>query len=294
MAILNTNNCLNSKIEEIKKPQNFTTINIELDAQFQTYLNGNQCPHCKSRNVKSNGKYKNRKRYQCKECKKYFNDLTNTPFGGMHNHEKVKKYLQCMLEGSSIRQAAKIVGIAVSTSFKWRHKLLDKLNRITAPKRKEVVEIKEIKIPFSAKGYRRVIPKKLATSFVSIVFACDRAGKVDSDSEMYRLRFDNQVFSRLDNLNSRMLVASNANVFNKIQNEIFTDKSYIVDRKVSEWNSWMIRFKGVATKYLRNYLHWFDFISNSRNKDNIINSMINLLLHHERKCKKSSCELCLT
>ena len=58
----------------------------------QTYINSRECPHCGSHHVLSNGNYKGRKRYLCKECGKSYNDLTKTPFSGIHDLNKILEY----------------------------------------------------------------------------------------------------------------------------------------------------------------------------------------------------------
>jgi transposase-like protein len=264
-----------SNLKNINIPQFLETLSIENNSKIQTHINGKLCPYCHSRKIDSKGNYKNRKRYVCRECGKYFNDLTNSPFSGLHDHEKVKKYLTCMIEGYSIRKAASIVGISVSTSFRWRHKLLEKINKLSGPKLKELVETNEIKIPYSAKGQRTPITKSKMNSRVSIIFATDRTGKIDSDSTSSSERLQNKIFERIsaNNQHNSIIFSSNRSIFRKLkedrfQRKLITSKSNVrvVNAEISNWKDWMIRFRGVATKYLRNYLHWFDFMVNSRNK----------------------------
>lgn len=44
------------------------------------FASGLGCVHCGSTSVKRNGKYYSRQRYQCNDCGKSFNVMTNTPF----------------------------------------------------------------------------------------------------------------------------------------------------------------------------------------------------------------------
>jgi transposase-like protein len=272
------------------KTLNSKTLNIEYNSLIQTYINGNICPHCHSRNIIGRGKYKNRKRYQCKECGKYFNNLTNSPFSGIHDLEKAKKYLMCLLKGYSIRKSARIVKISVSTAFNWRHKILNKINELPSPKMKELIEIEEIKIPFSAKGQRRVVSDEERKRKVSVLFACDRKGGVDSDSN-YHIR-NNKILNRLKDANhhksiivsqlttKKILMQKNRFSSAKFATNIALKKTAVVKSKMDKWKTWMIRFHGVATKYNSNYLHWFDFLENSLSKDNCLNTFVNLLFHH--------------
>jgi transposase-like protein len=164
--------------------QQTETENFEKIALQQTFISGRECPYCNSHHIVGRGNYRNRKRYLCKECGRSFNDLTKTPFERVRDFEKVKMYIDCMIRGFSIRKSAKIVGISVVTSFDWRHRFLKKINSLNPAGMKDVKEVKAIKVPYSAKGSRKPVSKKLMKSKASVVFACDRVGKVDSDSVM--------------------------------------------------------------------------------------------------------------
>jgi transposase-like protein len=282
----------NNKEKSTDNTQFSRTDIIRHNSLIQTHINGRICPHCQSHNVVSKGNYKGRKRYLCKECHKSYNDLTKTPFSGIHNHEKVIKYLECMLLGQSIRQSAKAVNISKSTSFEWRHKLLNKINKLPAPHMKNVMEVIEIKLPYSAKGQKAPIPVNLMNSKVSTVFICDRANNIDSNSIVAVRSSQNKIFKRIIQNNDIELLHHRHKLLNKIDTfhrNITTKNSTNnystitnVIEIVNKWMTWMERFNGVATKYLNNYLHWFDFLQNSRLKQNQANSFINLLLHHDK------------
>lgn len=255
----------------------------------QTYINSRECPHCGSHNVVSKGNYKARKRYQCRNCGKSYNDLTKTPFSGIHNLDKIKKYLKCLIRGDSIRKAADIVEISVTTSFSWRHKLLNGLSRLPSPKMKNVKEILELKIPYSHKGQRTKISRAQMRTNVSAVFVCDRTGKLDSDSIEYSHRFKNPIFNRINEISNEHteIICSPklANIINPLNlNVKTTHSSYttpeIINQTVSSWQAWMQRFHGVATRYLSNYLHWFDYLDNTFFNQEDISAFVQLQLNH--------------
>ena len=55
------------------------------------------CPHCGSHKIKKRGFHSNqpaRQRYQCRQCKKHFDDLSKTPFEG--HHQPLKVWLLCL------------------------------------------------------------------------------------------------------------------------------------------------------------------------------------------------------
>jgi transposase-like protein len=286
-------NCMIEAIEKFQNrkndPKNYKTYDIEESALIQTYINGRHCPHCKSRNVVSNGNYKGRKKYKCKECGKNFNNLTKTPFSGIHNLDKMGKYIGCMIEGKTIRDSAKDVSIATSTSFNWRHRLLGIIENLPGVKMKEVVEMEEVKVKFSTKGRKKQITAEEKKLKVSVIFASDRTGKIDSNKNVETDESENKILQRFmsesepehllfcpDKKVFRTLIRTNPNV-RTIKTS--SDKNKNVKATIPEWTNWMQRFHGVATKYLSNYLHWFDYITNCDRKDNKINSMINFLFH---------------
>ena len=255
----------------------------------QTYINSRECPHCGSHNVVSKGNYKARKRYQCRDCNKSYNDLTKTPFSGIHHLDKLKKYLNCLIRGDSIRKAADIVEVSVTTSFSWRHRLLNGLNRLPSPKMKNVKEVLELEIPYSHKGQRSRLSNTLRRTKVSAVFVCYRTGKLDSDSIAYSQRAKNPIFDRINEVsNNHTDIICSPKLNNIIDlmniNIKATHSSYsnseLIKQTVSSWQTWMKRFHGVATKYLSNYLHWFDYLDNTLfNQDGILN-FVQLQLNH--------------
>jgi len=60
--------------------------------------NGIQCPFCDSHNVIKRGfddnKESARQRYECKDCRKRFDDLTETVFAG--HHQPLKIWILCL------------------------------------------------------------------------------------------------------------------------------------------------------------------------------------------------------
>jgi transposase-like protein len=52
------------------------------------WAEGVVCPHCQSKEIRKNGqdsKHKEVQHYECKGCKRYFDDLTETIFSGSHH-----------------------------------------------------------------------------------------------------------------------------------------------------------------------------------------------------------------
>ena len=55
------------------------------------------CPYCGGHKIKKRGYHSNqagRQRYQCRKCKKHFDDLSKTPFEG--HHQPLKVWILCL------------------------------------------------------------------------------------------------------------------------------------------------------------------------------------------------------
>ena len=119
----------------------------------------NFCPHCKSNHIKRNGHKNNVQRYLCLDCKKTFNITTNTIVSSTKKDLSVwNQYIDCMMEGYSIRKAAEKCGINKSTAFEWRHKILDALqNMAESVKLDGIIEGDETFFPFRTREITRIV-----------------------------------------------------------------------------------------------------------------------------------------
>jgi transposase-like protein len=89
--------------------------------------NDGHCPHCKHHEFQKWGKAHEMQRYRCKSCLKTFNSVTGTPLARLRKKEKWLSYSESMIDGHSIRKAAKICEVDKTTSFRWRHRFLHTL-----------------------------------------------------------------------------------------------------------------------------------------------------------------------
>lgn len=83
-----------------------------------------RCPHCRSLRIVGHGRWRGRRRYRCKTCRRTFNALTATPLARLHYPERWLELAVCMIRGLSLRATAQRLGIHVSTAFRWRHRIL--------------------------------------------------------------------------------------------------------------------------------------------------------------------------
>ncbi|SDK00337.1 Transposase [Natronincola ferrireducens] len=126
------------------------------------------CPRCDGKEVMRFGKYNNRQRYKCKSCNKTFNDFTHTPLYKTKHPEKWIRFIECMIEGKSLRKSQKIVGVSHATLFYWRHKILNALKQGTIEAFNGIVAMDETYLLFSEKGKRRLLIGNLVNEGVNL------------------------------------------------------------------------------------------------------------------------------
>ena len=115
------------------------------------------CGHCRSKNAGGWSAQGGLKRYRCKDCGKTFNALTGTPLAQLHRRDAWFAYAQALADGVSLRRAAKRCGIALDTSFRWRHRFLAAAKDVKAKVVKGIVEADETFIRKSVKGSKRLV-----------------------------------------------------------------------------------------------------------------------------------------
>jgi len=138
---------------------------LSLDGFFDSlrdrrFRKGFTCPHCHDQNVVRNGTTRNRQRYLCKGCRRTFSDHTATPLRGTHYPHLWPTFMAHMISGLSIRKSAKILGVATTTIFTWRHKLLNALKRIELEGFEGLLEVDETYFRYSEKGSKTITGRK--------------------------------------------------------------------------------------------------------------------------------------
>ena len=271
------------------------------DASFSDFITekrfgtGVFCPRCNSKKVRKNGFNKTMQRFFCADCKKSFSASTNTI---THSSKKTleiwQKYVDCMISGLSVRKSAAICGICKDTAFKWRHKILDALqNMHNSVELSGVVEADETFFAVSFKGNHKmdgfVMPRKahkrgndthirgISHEKVCVPCAVTQDGlSISKQSNLGRASTKNlsEVFTGRIASNS-VLCADAHHSYQKFAKEnkleliqLKTGKSKKGIFHVQHINSyhsilktWIVRFHGVATKYLDNYLVWHNFVN---------------------------------
>lgn len=263
-----------------------------LEIRETRFAKGTHCPFCKNNKIIGHGKYRGRQRYKCKICGKTFNDVSCSPLAGTHLPDKWGQFIKFMTEGETLRKIAKALKISLSTAFYWRHKILSSLRDLEIEQLSGIVESDETFFVESFKGKRGIShrkPKKRGTPAekrgisheqVCVVVAMDRNGHmVSRHGGMGRISANqiNNVLGSHINKDAILCTDSAKNYINfansKGLNHILVNiskKKYVINEvyHIQHVNSYHgrietfinRRFRGVATKYMDNYLFWHRFL----------------------------------
>ena len=90
-----------------------------------------KCIYCGYDLVYGHGKTSSgRQRYECQICGSTFSIIYFWCFKKMkHNYySKFLDFIQCMIDGKSIKQSSKTCKISVITAYRWRHRILNAIN----------------------------------------------------------------------------------------------------------------------------------------------------------------------
>jgi hypothetical protein len=198
-------------------------------------------------------------------------------------------YLGTMLDSRTVRAAAKRVGVHPSTTFRWRHRFLDRVKHDRPGRLAGIVEADEMFLLESQKGSRKLDrpPRKrggkaalrgISHHLDCILVARDRSGHtIDAVTGRGALKVAQLVRHLLPKLDPQALLVTDANtaysafalahgiahqavnlgagerVRDGIEGAIHVHNVNAYHRRFKEW---LVRFHGVASRRLPNYLGW--------------------------------------
>lgn len=243
-----------------------------------------RCPHCLNTNCNHWGSAHGLPRYRCRACHRTFNALTATPLARLRHRERWARYAQALIDGTSVREAARRCDVHKDTAFRWRHRFLSLPARCKPTHLHGIVEADETYFLESHKGERHLprAPRRrggvatkrgLSHEQIPVLIARDRD---QSTTDAVLPKADSQsvgaVLAPL--LDGDAVLCSDANAIysafarqahlahrpiNLSQGIRVVDHAFHI-QNVNAYDSrlkgWMARFHGVATKYLSNYLGW--------------------------------------
>ena len=266
--------------------------------------NNYQCPYCQSNKVCKNGRTGKAQQFRCNACKKNYSIRTNTIF--FHTRKTIElwqEYIEYFSQGLSLRMIVEKMDkkISLPTAFYWRHKILEVMKNFdNHDKLDGIVEADETFFEESQKGSRKMTrkPRKRGYSCYSytqkkkvcVLTAIDRNkasftkpvgfGGLEKDDVILLQRHlvkdsvlitdGNRTYRNLHNVKLKSLK------FGKPENKVYHLNN--INNFHSMLKKFMIRFNGVATKYLDYYVEYFKNI-----KDNI--DIFTALLNNACYCR---------
>ena len=248
-----------------------------------------RCPRCTGTRHYRHGQANHLQRYRCRDCGRTFNDLSGTPLARLRMREKWFDYLGALRESKAVRTAAVETGVHRNTAFRWRHRFLHWVKHDLPQRLNGIVEADEMFILESQKGSRKLdrAPRKrggrarkrgISNELDCILVARDRSrqtiGALVGRGALKLAQLERHLLPKLD---EHVLLVSDSNAAYRA----FSRKHGIPHQAVNlragqrvrhhaagaihvqhinayhqRLRQWLARFRGVASRYLPNYLGW--------------------------------------
>lgn len=254
------------------------------------------CPHCGSGCIGKWGCSSGLQRFRCKDvhCRRTFNALTNTPLARLRKRSLWQTHLDCMFDGLSLWRVAEILGVAVTTAFRWRHRFLKSPTYDKPTEVAGIIEADEMIFLESFKGNQtihhrpsrkrgKMVKKSTSDNKIPVLIVKDRSGGLTdfvldnpSKEEIHH------ALEPIVNLES-VMCTDGAAAYQTFAKEydikhyrsITSQGTRVIKRTyhiqnvngyMSRLKTWMARFHGVGTAYLANYLGWMRMIETSKSE----------------------------
>ena len=242
------------------------------------------CPHCHHRPCGRWGNAHGLPRYRCSACGKTFNVLSGTPLARLRHRECWDEYAQALIDGDTVRAAARRCGVHKNTAFRWRHRFLTLPASLKPSSLHGIVEADETYFLESHKGERHLprpprkrggVAKKrgLSSEQIPVLVVRDRS-TATTDAVLPKANTASVTAVLAPVLDADAVLCTDSNAIY----HCFAERAHIAHTPVnlsagirvidhafhiqnanayhSRLKGWMARFHGVATKYLPNYLGW--------------------------------------
>lgn len=267
---------------ELAELETQSTATVIVEGRFAS---GATCPHCKSCQVIRHGHANGLQRYRCRECGKTFSALTGTPLSRLHKRSKWLDQVQALRDGQTLRNVARNLTIHLSTAHRWRHRFLAEPRAIQPQALTGIAEADETFFLLSFKGKRsglerlarkrggKAVARGLSHEQVPVLVARDRSG-VTMDCVLNATN-GTALSAALKPFVARdvVLCTDGSKAFAGAARELGVEHHAVnlsagirvdgawhvqnVNAYHSRLKGWIYKFRGVATRYLANYLGWF-------------------------------------
>jgi transposase-like protein len=246
---------------------------------------GRPCPHCGCARKHRCGHASGLQRFRCLGCRRSHNALTGTPLARLRKKECWLSYLQCVLESRTVRDAARRVGVHRTTSFRWRHRFVPGAMRERPAMLSAIVEADETYRLESQKGSRSLTRPARKRGGVAqrrginrqhdcLLVARDRSGQTldfhtgRGQVTAAQLRTCLEPVLPADGL----LISDGALAYRRFAADAGITHQWVnvkagervrgaihvqnVNGWHSRFKSWLLRFRGIASRYLIHYSGW--------------------------------------
>ena len=257
----------------------------ECIALIEGAARGRPCPHCHCPRSHRCGQASGLQRFRCLGCRRSYNALTGTPLARLRKKDCWLTYLQCVLDSRTVRQAAAVTGVHRTTSFRWRHRFVPAAARERPRQLSAIVEADETYRLESQKGSRNLdrparkrggvaTRRGISREHDCLLVARDRSGQtLDFHTGRGQVTSAQLATCLLPVLAPDVLLISDGAASYRrfcasagMTHEAVNVRAGIRARgaihiqNVNAWHSrfkcWLVRFRGVASRYLAHYSGW--------------------------------------
>ena len=247
------------------------------------------CEQCGSTHIVKNGKTPcKRQKYRCVDCGKNYSDTTNSITASTKKPYHVwEAFIECMMNGLSLRKTAALIDVSTTTAFHWRHKVMEAMTKYDKKRNLQgKIQIDETYFLLNMKG-SKTLPRKAKKRKVS---SHKRGVSNEHICVLTAIdSYDQLLIEVIDQGNPQA-----STILNALEGHIHTNQTLITDSKSayqqvaryfesklhqipsgfhsdgvynlgevneihSSMKNWFVKFKGVSSKHLSRYLAWFRF-----------------------------------
>jgi transposase-like protein len=245
-----------------------------------------RCPHCGTDGAVGRGRANGLRRYRCRSCGRSFNALTGTPLAGLRGKDRWLDFAAALRTGETLQTSAERCGVAISTAFRWRHRFLTAAT-IRTQRLGGIVEADETYRLHSRKGERRLdrparqrggraSKRGLSREQVPVLMATDRRGgmvsgvlataSAEAVTAVLAPVLPSDALLVTDGAKCFSTFATQAGMTHEVLNQSAGERVrgdlpiQTVNNCHQRFKDFIADFRGVATKYLSNYVRWFEMV----------------------------------
>jgi transposase-like protein len=254
------------------------------------------CPHCAAKAyVRWGSTSSGEQRYRCTSCEATFTTLTGTRFAGLHDKRMLLELVACMAESLSVRKTASRLKVHRNTAFRLRHLMLPHLEKHQPNELSGVAEMDDAFFRESFKGCKCGMPRKsysrgspatkrgISSEQIPVLTALSRGMRTCHITVLPPVPTTTAIADALNPVvTSKTVLCADSARYNRALGETLGIKVKLIppgkhsrgryhiqnaNALHSRMRRWFFPFRGVATKYLAQYLAWFRFFDRHADRE---------------------------